>query len=56
MSMLVNSFWFQQAIAPGATWTARTSAGSRSWYGVASSSDGTKLVAVVDGGYIYTSP
>ena len=37
----------------GAIWTARDSA--RQWWGVASSSDGTKLVAAVDGGQIYTS-
>ncbi|CAN2039469.1 hypothetical protein GMMP15_1270001 [Candidatus Magnetomoraceae bacterium gMMP-15] len=37
----------------GETWTARDS--KRSWNSVASSSDGTKLVAVVDGGNIYTS-
>ena len=34
-------------------WTARES--SRSWYSIASSSDGTKLAAVVYGGMIYTS-
>ncbi len=38
---------------PGYGWTARDS--NRNWYGVASSSDGTKLVAVVAGGQIYTS-
>ena len=37
----------------GALWTARDSV--RNWYGVASSSDGTKLVATVIGGQIYTS-
>jgi photosystem II stability/assembly factor-like uncharacterized protein len=36
-------------------WTPKTSAGSRSWSAVASSTDGNKLVAVVQGGYIYTS-
>jgi len=35
------------------TWTARES--NRAWSGIASSSDGTKLVAVVNGGQIYTS-
>jgi len=39
----------------GASWTARTAAGSRSWYAMSSSSDGTKLAAAVYGGYIYTS-
>jgi photosystem II stability/assembly factor-like uncharacterized protein len=38
-----------------ATWTERTGSGSRSWKSITSSSDGTKLAAVVDGGYIYTS-
>jgi hypothetical protein len=35
------------------TWTARES--NRGWYGVACSADGTKLVAVVSNGQIYTS-
>jgi hypothetical protein len=39
----------------GFTWTQRTAPGSRSWQSIASSSDGTKLAAAVDGGYIYTS-
>ena len=39
----------------GASWTARTAAGSRSWRGMSSSSDGTKLAAGDYGGYIYTS-
>ena len=45
----------------GGTWVERTSAGLHPWTAVASSSDGTKLVAVVGGpggntqGYIYTS-
>ena len=39
--------------AAGATWTARDS--SRSWTSVASSADGSKLVAVVNSGQIYTS-
>jgi uncharacterized delta-60 repeat protein len=37
----------------GATWTARES--NRNWYSLASSSDGSKLVAGVNGGQIYTS-
>jgi len=37
----------------GTTWTARDS--SRAWTAVASSADGTKLVATVKGGMIYTS-
>ena len=37
----------------GWVWTPRES--SRNWSSVASSSDGTKLVAVVNGGQIYTS-
>lgn len=38
---------------PGLTWTARDS--SRSWFGVASNSDGTILVATVGSGLIYRS-
>ena len=37
-----------------ATWTARES-GSLNWRAIASSADGTKLAAVVNGGQIYTS-
>jgi len=37
------------------TWTQQTSAGSRYWFSIASSADGTKLAAVVNGEYIYTS-
>jgi len=37
----------------GGVWTARDT--TRSWYSVASSADGIKLVAVVNGGQIYTS-
>jgi hypothetical protein len=38
------------------TWHERFSAGQRSWYSIASSSDGTHLAAVDDlNGYIYTS-
>jgi cysteine-rich repeat protein len=39
--------------AVGITWTARES--NRTWFSITSSSDGTKLAAVVDGGQIYTS-
>jgi len=39
----------------GATWTERTTAGSRDWSSIASSSDGSKLAAAVSGGSIYTS-
>jgi photosystem II stability/assembly factor-like uncharacterized protein len=36
-------------------WTQQTSAGQRDWKSITSSADGTKLAAVVSGGYIYTS-
>lgn len=41
------------SIIPPDTWTPR--AYSRNWQAITSSSDGTKLAAVVYGGYIYTS-
>lgn len=41
--------------AAGGSWVERTAAGSRVWWSVASSADGSKLAAVVSGGYIYTS-
>jgi len=37
------------------TWTEQTNSGSRDWYGMASSSDGVKLAAIVNNGYIFTS-
>ena len=37
------------------TWTERTNSENRQWTAIASSSDGTKLAAAVDPGYIYTS-
>ena len=39
----------------GETWIARLIDANRSWRGIASSSDGVKVVAVVTGGYIYIS-
>lgn len=42
-------------LARGHTWTALTNAPNRQWHAVASSADGSKLVAVVYGGGIYTS-
>ncbi len=39
----------------GATWTERTNAGSRTWTAIASSTDGTRLIATASAGYIYTS-
>ena len=39
---------------PAAAWTSRAT--SKNWRHITSSSDGTKLVAVVDGGNIWTSP
>jgi prepilin-type N-terminal cleavage/methylation domain-containing protein len=36
------------------TWTQQTAAGSRNWFGVASSADGSKLVAGDYRGYLYT--
>ncbi len=37
------------------TWTEHTGAGSRDWWGIASSSDGAKLAVAPHGGHIYTS-
>jgi photosystem II stability/assembly factor-like uncharacterized protein len=42
-------------VAQSANWSTSTSAGSRNWTSVTSSSDGTKFVAGTNGGYIYTS-
>jgi hypothetical protein len=41
------------SLSPAVIWTARES--SRNWWSIASSADGTKLVATVYGGQIYTS-
>jgi photosystem II stability/assembly factor-like uncharacterized protein len=48
-----NSGYIYTSIDSGATWKQRGF--SQNWTSVASSADGTKLVAVVDDGYIYTS-
>jgi hypothetical protein len=39
----------------GLNWTPQTNSGQRTWSGLASSSDGTKLVGVTSDGYIYLS-
>ncbi len=39
----------------GVTWTGRITNPGSGWFGLASSADGSKLVAVVQGGNIYTS-
>jgi hypothetical protein len=40
---------------PVQSWQEKQNSGSRSWMSVTSSSDGTKLAATVNSGYIYTS-
>ncbi len=50
-----TSATYTNAPPPTATWTERTSAGTRNWWAVASSSNGTKLAAADQNGYIYTS-
>jgi hypothetical protein len=42
-------------VLSGVSWTERTNSGSRSWYGLASTADGAKLVGAVYGGQLYTS-
>ena len=44
-----------EAFASVYTWTEQATAGSRNWFNITLSSDGTKLAAVDLGGYIYTS-
>ncbi len=46
---------FSSAFATVYTWTQRTGSGSHYWVDIASSSDGSKLAAVAEDGYIYTS-
>ena len=43
------------SITSGDGWTEQTGSGRRDWRGIASSSNGAKLVAVPEGDYIYTS-
>ena len=50
---ILSSYGSPFSAPPGVTWTARDSA--RAWGAVASSADGTKLVAAVHRGQIYTS-
>ena len=49
---MVNDGQIYTSIDSGVTWTVRDSI--RQWWSIASSSDGAKLVAVVQGGQIYT--
>jgi prepilin-type N-terminal cleavage/methylation domain-containing protein len=56
LAATVSSGYIYTSSDSGATWIARTSAGSRNWKTITSSSDGTKLAAIVTiSGYIYTS-
>ena len=50
---MVNNGQIYTSTDSGGTWSPRDT--SRAWYAVASSADGSKLVAVVYGGQIYTS-
>ena len=52
--LAVNGGSIYTSTDSGATWTERTSAGSRDWQSITSSSDGTKLAAAEYGGSIYT--
>lgn len=53
LTILVSVLYHNAAAT--STWVSRTNSGSRPWYGIASSADGSKLAAVSAGGYIYTS-
>jgi photosystem II stability/assembly factor-like uncharacterized protein len=53
--LLVSLILPVSAFAATITWTDQTAAGSREWFDITSSADGTKLAAVVYGGDIYTS-
>ncbi len=53
-----NTLTYDNLIVSGSStgsWTQQTNSGSRTWYSIASSADGTKLVAGTNNGYIYTS-
>ncbi|TFJ82444.1 hypothetical protein NSK_006270 [Nannochloropsis salina CCMP1776] len=50
--VFLGSIW--TSIDAGVTWTEQTGAGSAQWQSIASSSDGTKLAAVVNPGFIWT--
>ena len=43
------------SLLSGLTWTPRTSAGHRTWFALASSADGLKLVAAEASGHLFTS-
>jgi len=60
LEKIVMMLWFSILITaltavPSYAWTSQTGAGQRFWSSIASSSDGTRLAAVVAGGWIYTS-
>ena len=50
LAYTVNGDYIYTSTDGGANWTKRTNAGARSWYDIASSSDGTKLLAAEGGG------
>ena len=53
--LIVTLYSFSPTVLAVDGWMQQTGSGSRTWRAIASSSDGTKLVAAVGGGYIYTS-
>ena len=52
---MINGGQIYTSTDSGVNWTVQTNAPSANWKSVASSSDGSKLVAVINGGRIYTS-
>ncbi len=55
LAAVVSGGYIYTSSDSGATWTARTAAGSRSWRRISGTYLGDKLAAVVTSGYVYTS-
>lgn len=55
LSVPTTNGYIFTSIDSGANWVKQTNAGAKSWYAIAASSDGTKLVATTLPGQIYTS-
>jgi len=53
--VFISVSYFTPSVVSADAWTEQQGAGQRNWQSITSSSDGTKLAAVVDNGYIYTS-
>jgi photosystem II stability/assembly factor-like uncharacterized protein len=55
LAAVVANGYIYTSTDSGVTWTEQTSAGSKNWKSIASSADGTRLVATAEDDFIYRS-